>query len=718
MNHLNLFVTTARGTERALFDELTALQIGGLTQEVGGVKIEQTNLETAYRTCLWSRVASRVLMPLRTIKVTSADDLYEGVSKIPWMDHTDADRTLAVSVAGKSDARDLNHSHFVAQRTKDAIVDPIRRATGRRPSVDPKRPDIRINVHLRKDQATISMDLSGISMHQRHIDRRGNLAPLKENLAAALLWMAGWPAMAAQGAPLIDPMCGSGTFLLEAAWIAQDCAAGLGRRRHGFERWKGHDEALWKQLREEARQRRHDGLQRAVEIVGYDRSTEAIAKARHNITKAHMAGVIKVIRRPLEEMTPPGGATTGLMVVNPPYGQRLGHSDDLGPLYERLGDTFKRQFPGWTACVLTGNKALARRVGLRPDAKDRVFNGPIECQWLQYKINEQAPESDQGPGWRKPGPDAPMLVNRLKKNLKNMGRWARKNNIHCYRLYDADIPEYNLSIDLYDGAVQVQEYEPPRKVKAHKAEQRRRDVSILLPELLGLDEGQVAYKMRRRRPGGQQYGRMSEKNHRHTVREGDLRFEVNLTDYLDTGLFLDGRVHRKMLRELADGKDFLNLFAYTCTASVAAAAGGAASTTSVDLSGPYLAWGRRNFELNGFDASAHRTIKDDVMGWLDRARLPFGLIFVAPPTYSSSRHSDQDFDVQRDHVALLRMAAKQLTPDGIILFSNALQTFTMDRDALGDLVDIEEITAKTVPKDFARRPKIHNAWLLRRRQEA
>ncbi len=726
IDDVRFFATAARGTEAALFDEISAMGLSSPQVERGGVSFEG-GLAAAYRACLWSRVASRVLLPLASFEATDGDTLYDGVVEISWIDHLGPRQTLAVSVAGESSSPGLNNTRFAAQRTKDAIVDRIREATGMRPTVDLKEPDLRINVHLRGTTATLSLDLSGDGLHHRGIGREGAAAPLKENLAAALLMLAGWPGMiqdalaagratsgSAEGPTLVDPLCGSGTILIEAGWMALDVAPGLQRDKHGFEGWRGHDEGLWRELLAEARAREVAGRGRGVRLCGGDQAERTLKTARRNIQRAGLGGRVTLEQRPLHEFKAPptaGGSPRGLILTNPPYGERLGESGELGPLYEQLGDLFRRGFPGWRACVLTGNRALANQIGLKATERHPVFNGPIECRLLVYPISEEAVQSEEGPGWRKPGPDAPMLENRLKKNLRKIKAWRAREGIDCYRIYDADIPEYNVAIDWYDGAVHVQEYAPPYKVDPRVAEAHLRDVMLVVPEVLGVAPEEVSLKVRRRGEGGAQYGKVAQMGALREVREGGLRFLVNMTDYLDTGLFLDGRIQRSMIRELASGRDFLNLFAYTCTASVYAADGGARSTTSVDLSGTYLSWGRQNLALNGFDDSRHQTVRGDVMSGLRSSSRRYGLIFVAPPTFSRSKSTQQTFDVLHHHGALLHMAARLLTEDGVLIFSNAHQSFEID-PRLEKSFNLEEITAQTIPWDFERRPQIHNTWRL------
>lgn len=310
-----------------------------------------------------------------------------------------------------------------------------------------------------------------------------------------------------------------------------------------------------------------------------------------------------------------------------------------------------------------------------------------------------------------------MFANRLKKNLKNLGRWLKREDIHCYRLYDADIPEYALAVDVYEGDrrwVHVQEYEAPKTVDSAKAQARLQDALAVIPGVLAIPQNQVFFKVRRQQKGAAQYEKLASSGEFHEISEGGNRFLVNFTDYLDTGLFLDHRITRGLLTDMAAGKRFLNLFAYTGSGTVYAARGGAVATTTVDMSKTYLDWAQRNMALNGFVGKQHEFIHANCLEWLDRAPATqrFGLIFLDPPSFSTSKRMEGTFDVQRDHVTLLKKTARLLEPDGILIFSNNLRRFKMDRSALAAL-DIEDISRATLPKDFERNPKIHNCWKIR-----
>lgn len=727
---MDLFATVPKGMESLLAAELRALGALEVAETRAGARFS-ADLTTAYRVCLWSRVASRILLPLAEFEAPTPEDLYDGVRSVRWDEHLSRDGTLAVDFT-TSDSR-ITHSHFGALKVKDAVVDQFRERFGVRPSVDLEHPDLRINVYLHRDRAIVSLDLSGESLHRRGYRQEGVQAPLKENLAAAVLLRAGWPAVAAEGGPLLDPMCGSGTLPIEAALMAADIAPGLARPDFGFLGWRRHDAVTWAALLAEARERREQGLSRLPPIAGCDADAGAVRIASANVDRAGLRGRIGIARHPLGQCRPPGDRP-GLVAVNPPYGQRLGEVRDLEGLYAELGAWLKRDLSGWKAAVLTGNPDLGKRMGLRARRLYTLYNGPIECKLLNFEVE---PQWFVEPGARHPAPPAQpaeepspndlpheppsagaeMFANRLRKNLKQLGRWARREGITCYRIYDADLPEYALAVDLYERLAHVQEYQAPATVDPDKAMRRLREALRVLPQVLEIQAAQVFLKVRKPQKGRSQYQKLSQTGSFHEVHEGGYRFLVNLTDYLDTGLFLDHRPTRALVGRLAAGRSFLNLFAYTGTATVYAAGGGARSTTSADMSRTYLDWARRNLELNGLTGRDHEFVQADCLQWLKEARARFGLIFLDPPTFSRSERMEVTFDVQRDHADLITRAAGLLERDGVLLFSTNFRRFKLDREALAGLA-IDDITRETIPKDFERSPRIHQCFRITCRIEA
>ena len=762
------FATAPRHLESLLADELLALGLAGVKEARGGARFSGP-LGDAYRACLWSRVANRVLLPLARFPAVDSDSLYAGATAITWEEHLSPRGSFAVQFDGT--AGGISHSQFGALRVKDAIVDRYRARCGERPTVDRATPDVRVQAYLHQDQVTLSLDLSGDSLHLRGYRRLGSAAPLKENLAAAILLRASWPELAAAGAALLDPLCGSGTLCIEGALIAADIAPGLGHRHWGLTGWRGHEAASWEALLAEARERRRAGLARLAaeggSIRGYDWDPAAIRAANDNLSRAGLAGRVQFECRELREAAPGRADDRGLVVTNPPYGERLGEAAELPGLYALLGQVLRERFRGWRAAILTGNPELGRSLGLRAHGYHSLYNGPLPCRLLHFAVREENFISDQPrplpPAQR--GPGAEMLANRLRKNLKTLDKWRQREGVACFRLYDADLPEYNLALDLYttlDGEriANVQEYEAPASIDPRDARRRLREALGVIPEVLGIAGERLFLRVRRRQRGKEQYERLDSQRRFFQVQEQGLKFLVNFEDYLDTGLFLDHRLVRHLIGELAGGRHFLNLFGYTGTASVHAAAGGGLSTTTVDLSRTYLDWAGRNLALNGFGGREHELIQADCLTWPREVagRRRWGLILLDPPSFSTSKRMTATLDIQRDQALLLRDALRLLEPGGILIFSNNLRRFRLDREALaaalstapaprvsiwpatpgrgpggaegsdwpkrpdeGDTLaglEIRDLTAATLPKDFARNPRIHNVWRLQLRPDA
>lgn len=726
---LDFFATCPKGLSELLAGELRESGATEVRDRAGGVHFRGT-LEVAYRACLWSRTANRVLLQLAEFNAGNADELYECVLKVDWREHIGPDATLACDFTGSQTP--ITHSHHATLRIKDAVVDQLREHTGIRPSIDTDNPDVSVFVHAHRDRATLYIDLSGESLHRRGYRVEGTVAPLKENLAAGILMRAGWPQLMREGAAFLDPMCGSGTFVIEAALMAGDIAPGLQRQRFGFSKWLQHDEALWQRLKQEAVQRREQAMPAAGAIRGFDADPNAVRVALGNIEQAGLRGAVHVEKREIGRADR-GGAERGLLCVNPPYGERLGEEAGVRQLYKQLGQRLKEEFIGWEAAVLIANQQLGREIGILARRSHTVWNGPIECRLLRFDIEArkfEAGEKREGVLLRdaetaRARPGAQMFANRLTKNYKELSAWAKKEDVSCYHVYDADMPEYAFAIDIYQGAgseqgqrwLVVQEYAAPKTIEPEKVRSRRDEALSVLTEVLGVELKHIHLRTRRQSKAGDQYKKRGEDGKFHVVEEGGLKLRVNFTDYLDTGLFLDHRPVRAMIRELADGHRFLNLFAYTGTATVAAAAGGARATTTVDLSNTYLEWAQRNLDLNGFRGPAHQLVRADCVQWLEhQATLGqlgprYGLIFLDPPTFSNSKKMQGILDVQRDHVRLLTLAGGLLAPKGILIFSTNYQRFQLDRAALSPF-NIEDISAATIGRDFKRNAAIHRAYRL------
>ena len=710
---MRFFVACAKGLEYLLADELVALGAGKATAALAGANAEGEP-EAAYRAVMFSRLASRVLWPLAEFDCANENDLYQGVHAIDWNEHLAPEGTLTVDAHVSGPA--LTHERYAAQRTKDAIVDRMRAANGTRPSVDTEAPDLRISLVVRKGRAIVSIDIGGGSLHRRGWRQSQGEAPLKENLAAAMLVRGGWQKLYAEGGALLDPMCGSGTLLIEGALMAADVAPGLHRLKGTLPtRWKGFDEDLWNRIESEARQRADAGRAALRPVFfGADLDPAALHSAVANADRAGVADIIRFDRAAVTALKAPGAAR-GLVVCNPPYNARLAADAQT---YRELGDALKRAVPEWRAVLLCGSDELAQASGLRAAKRYAFFNGALECALVV--CDPVQPPAREPREARPLSEGAQMVANRLRKNLKRFKSWREREGVSAWRAYDADLPEYSAAVDVYveDGGeartfVHVQEYEAPATIP--EADSRRRFGELLdaVREVFAVPPGQVSIKTRARGKGGSKYGQMDKRGELVAVREGQARLLVNLYDYLDTGLFLDHRPIRLRIGREARGKRVLNLFAYTGAASVHAAVGGAAATTSVDLSGTYLEWAGRNLALNGASGRQHQLVQADVMSWLAADRGQYDLIFCDPPTFSNSARA-QDFDAQADHVRLLRACCSRLSPDGLLLFSNNFRRFKLDEAAVAEFATCTEISPRTIDPDFERNPRIHRCWELRR----
>ncbi len=747
MTH-RFFAACAKGLEYLLADELSALGCARATAAVAGVNAEGS-LHDAQRAVLWSRLSSRVLWPIAEFDCADEHALYAGARAVPWEAHLDPGHTIAVDAHVSGAA--ITHARYAAQRIKDAVVDRLREAAGARPDVDVAAPDVRIDLVLRKGRAILSIDVSGGAMHRRGWRRVQGEAPLKEPLACAVLLRGGWPQLYRDGGALLDPMCGSGTLLIEGALMAADVAPGL--LRHGERpptRWSGFDGGAWTALLGEARRRETAGrnaLRPA--FIGRDVDPHAVRAAKENAVAAGVEQAIDFMvanvtelalarRRhshgsgPATSMDPrlggndgTGTAAPGLVACNPPYDARLAADPAL---YRALGDALRREAPAWRASLLCGSQELAFATGLRAKKAYRVFNGAIECTLLVADPVAPAPRDRAQPRALPEG--AQMVANRLRKNMAKLRSWREREGVSCWRAYDADIPEYAAAVDVYlaepwpasaqaEGAqwLHVQEYAPPAQIPAEVARRRLDELLLAAREVFALPKERVALKTRARGKGGAKYGRFDHRGQFLTVREGAARLKVNLFDYLDTGLFLDHRPLRLRIAQEARGGRFLNLFCYTGAATVQAAVGGAATTTSVDLSATYLEWLADNLRENGIGGTRHRIAQADAVAWLEADRGEYDLVFCDPPTFSNSTRA-ADFDVQREHVRLLRAAVARLSRDGVLYFSNNYRRFRLDEDAVSAFAAVEEITAATIPPDFARDRRIHRCWRIRPRPRA
>lgn len=699
-----LFATVSGGLEELLKTELIYLGAQECRITVGGVSYS-ADKRTLYKTLLWTRLASRILLPIAEFDIQHEDDVYQKSRAIDWPDLIQHDARFAVFFQGTNDM--IRNSQYGALKIKDAIVDRFRDTFESRPDVDKRRPDIRIVAYLRKNRLMLSLDLSGDSLHQRNYRWQTGKAPLKETLAAAIVIRSGWK----PGIPLVDPLCGSGTLLIEAAMQSAHIAPGLNRVHYGFFAWKDHDAICWDSVKSEAKmQVRPIPKSDLITFFGFDKDPDVIQRAQENAERAGVGGWIDFVEQDISALQNPSPHKKGVVLTNPPYGERLESEPALVALHTQLGERVKACFSGWQLSVFSASPSLLECLHLRASRQFKAKNGPLDCVQKNYSISYRTDYPE------KPACSAPALdfANRLKKNEQKLAPWAEKEGIEAYRLYDADLPEYNVAIDRYKNRIVIQEYAAPKTIDAQKARKRLFDLINATIETLGLTADQVISKTRQKQKGSQQYQTLSQKKDFSLIREYNAQFWVNLTDYLDTGLFLDHRLVRKMIGDMASGKRFLNLFAYTGAATVYAALGGAIETTTVDMSRTYLTWAERNFHQNGIKGRHHHVVQADCLRYLRDSKERFDLIFLDPPTFSNSKRMEATLDVQRDHVLLLNDAKRLLNPGGMIIFSNNRQGFKIDDEGVRRLgLHCTDITARTIPVDFKRNKHIHYCFLLK-----
>lgn len=699
MNY-SLFVSCPKGLEYLLEEELKALGLHVTRVSPQGVYGE-ASIAVTYQICLWSRIANRVQLILFSGHVSNEQTIHQLCTEFPWQTVFSEDKSLAIEFHGSSEH--IRNTMFGGQVVKDGIVDHFRKLNGSRPTVNKENPQILIHAYLKNEELTVSFDLTGYSLHQRGYRSQAGKAPLKENVAAALLIRAKWPTLVMQGYSLHDPFCGSGTIVIEAAMMAAHIAPGLLRHDQSLQYWAQHQPSLWDKLREQALELVKPV---SVTILGTDTDSKAITMAHSNAERAGVLPLVEFKSVAVNECTP--SAEKGLLVCNPPYGERLGDTTQLVPIYKQLGVTLHAHYQGWEAAVLTSNPMLAKAIGLRANKQYTLFNGALECKLYCMEISSS--NELKGTMTSTLSPNAQMLLNRLDKNYSHLKKWAKNNHISCYRLYDADLPEYAYAIDIYNGYAVLQEYAAPSSIPVHKAEKRSLEVMQVVPRALGIDADKLVVKQRKQQKGTDQYQKMDQTRHTMTVTEGGAKLKVNLFDYLDTGLFLDHRLLRLRFAQLKPGTRFLNCFCYTASASVHAALAGAL-TTNVDLSNTYLRWAEDNFRLNHLDLSKHQFIQFDCLEWLRITRDRFDVIFLDPPSFSNSKRMTETLDIQRDHSSLIESAMHLLNPDGVLYFSTNFRQFKLNPE-LREKYTIQDISSQTIDQDFKRNHKIHHCFKI------
>lgn len=694
----SFFATCPKGLESLLLTELKNLGVSGVRETLAGVHFEGS-FQDGMKACLWSRFASRILMELSAFDAADDEELYAGAAAIPWDNYFTPNETIAVDFSGSS--AQIRNTQYGAVKVKDAVCDYFQRTASSRPSVNRQQPDVQIYCHLdRRGIASVALDLSGGALLRREFSRTTGTAPLKENLAAAMVVRAGYDGSCC----FFDPMCGSGTLLIEAALLATDTAPGLRRRTFGFFKLKIFEEDAWKGLKAAADVRARRGLKAALEkgikIIGFDADSNMVDISNSNAFRAGFETLVNAECRKLSGLVNPFAPGEQVVIVtNPPYGRRMGSFNELIAVYTQLGAGLKQHFQGARAAVISSSQDLLSCMRLHADKVYKLYNGELECQLRVCSLNVQPAETAPAGGG---AARVEAFSECLRRNLQERHAWAQEEGVNAYRIYDAEVPDFAAAIDYYDGWYVLQAYTPREQEEELEARHRVLDMIAALVEIAAVPGERVIVKSRMVQHGDAQYEKAEEQKGRTlTVSENGMLFLVNLEDYLDTGLFLDGRLVRRYLKNCAQGRDFLNLFAYTGSASVAAALGGAGSTLSVDMSRTYLLWARDNFRLNKIPLDQHRFIQADVLAWLQQPHAErFDLVYVDPPTFSNSKRMSGSFDVSRDHLKLLSALTRLLKDEAQVVFCCNRHGFRLD-DGIQDYgFESEDLSDVQLPADF------------------
>lgn len=702
MNH-DVFVSAAKGLEYLLEAELT--QLGLTVTKVCPQGVYGTaTLTVLYNLCLWSRLANRVQVILFAAEADNEQSIHAVCQSFHWQTVFMADKTFAIAFHG--DSAHIRNTMFGAQLVKDGIVDHFRALNMPRPSVDKENPQVLLHARLKDGLLTLSLDLTGYSLHQRGYRTEAGAAPLKETLAAAMLIRAQWPRLAALGYGLYDPCCGSGTLVIEAAMMAAHIAPGLLRTDQALQHWVLHEPSLWEKQRANAL---HQVKPLHAPLCGSDHTQIAIAQAQANAQRAGVTPLVSFKQQAMADCRAP--VPTGLLICNPPYGERLSDEARLKGFYKTLGQTVHSHFQGWEMAVITTSPVLAKATGLRSHKQYTLYNGSLECKLYCFSLHAENQLNEKGETRWSSG--AQMFANRLKKNQQHLQKWAKREAITCYRLYDADLPEYAFAIDCYNDYVVLQEYTAPRSIDPIRAAARAAEVPLVVEAVLNIPSHHLVMKKREAQKGSNQYQKMGQTHQEMVVCEGKVQLKVNLYDYLDTGLFLDHRLLRRRLGQMKPNQRFLNCFCYTASASVHAAMAGA-RTTNVDLSNTYLRWAEDNFRLNTLDLARHQFVAFDCLQWLALSKDKFDVILLDPPSFSNSKRMQTTLDVQRDHITLIDAAMRLLASEGILYFSTHFRKFKLAPEIL-ERYRVTDMNASTLDEDFKRNPRIHYCVSIQRK---
>ncbi len=716
----DLIAACAFGLEAVVRRELESLGVDASIGESGRVHF-RGNRETICQANLWLRTADRVLIRVAEFPAADFDALFETTRDFAWGKQIPADASFPVT--GRSIKSTLSSVPACQRTVKRAIVDALRR--DHQSEVLPETgAEYKIDVALLKDTATLTIDTTGRSLHRRGYRTHISAAPLKETLAAAMVLLSFWK----PGKPLIDPFCGSGTIPIEAAMIGRNMAPGR-ERSFAFEAWPDFPGELLQSAREAADTARLPPLEERINASDID--ARILQAARDNADRVGIADDIHFQAKPLQSIT--SKRRFGCLITNPPYGRRIGRDDELETLYHSIPEVL-RKLPTWSFYFLTAYPRFEHIVGRTADRRRKLYNGRIECTYFQFHgpkpvVNQTGDDDSSeavkeepyvhasgsaafGQLGEKAAHQAELFAVRLKKRAKHLRRWPSRRGITCFRLYERDIPEIPLVVDRYEDYLHISEYERPHDRDPAEHANWLDLMAKTAGTALEVPKHNVFLKRRSRQRGTTQHGKVSETNQQIEVHEGGLKFLVNLADYVDTGLFLDHRITRQMVRDAAKGTTFLNLFAYTGSFSVYAAAGGAKRTVSVDLSKAYLDWAWQNMRLNGFAGNEHTFVGSDVAEFVRNhsAGEMYDLVVFDPPTFSNSKRTEEDWNVQTCAIPLLVDLLPLVRKGGVIYFSSNFRRFKFDPESI-PASEVHEISNQTVPEDFRNR-RIHRCWRI------
>lgn len=671
---LELFCRCAWGFERLLSDELGELGLRHVRPLHGGVAFAG-DLRDAYTACMWSRVATRVQLVLSRVAASDADALYEGAKAFPWEDHVRPGATIAVEAHGQND--NLRNTLFTALKVKDALCDRLREVRGFRPDVDAKHPGFAINVAVHQSKATLYLNLSGESLHRRGYREDGvqTEAPLKETLAAAVVLLSGWREADAAGGVLVDPMCGSGTLAIEAAMMSAGIAPGVLRGRWGFEGWLGHDEHVWDQVKAEACDV-GAAWDSNVRVIAGDVDPLAVEIARANARRAGVDGLVRFhvgdaaqLERRVKWLR--GRDLPGVLVTNPPYGQRLLSHEDLPTVYAALHKAVGALPQGWGVTVLTPDAGIDSALGRLPYKTTACYNGPIEAWIRSYATDEPARTarvvSLAGQQLDVPVSDAngPQFAARLRKVARDLVRRAKREGIPCFRAYDGDLPEYPYAVDVFDceegRLLRVEELLRPRRADAQLAARHAYDVWALAAATLDVSMSNVTLLRWRQENRPRRLAAIAERG---------LRYELDLGSS-QAARFVAQREAREFVSTTAKGRRVACLFATGGALCVCAAGAGASEVVAVDGSKGHLDGVRDAMRKNGFVAKRYRYACSEVRSWLaaeNAAHRTYDLVVCDAPTWLPAMDAGgRDWDAERDLSSLLASAKRVLSSQGLIV---------------------------------------------------